>query len=51
MRVELTNYEELAKLLDIDNPSGAYSSINLLLSDYAVYKKIRTKTLEGKVQK
>ena len=49
MRVELTNYEELAKLLDIDNPSGAYSSINLLLSDYAVYKKLRTKTLEGKV--
>lgn len=51
MKVEKINYEELAKLLDIDNPSGAYSSINLLLSDYAVYKKLRTKTLEEKEQK
>lgn len=48
MKVERSNYEELARLLNIDNPPGAKSSINLLLTDYDVYKKLRTNTLQRK---
>lgn len=50
MKAERSNYKELAQLLNIDNPDGAYTSINLILSDYAEYKKLRTKTLQGKEQ-